>query len=170
MAGVRGNVGQLSPRQRDCLRLVYQRLEAKHIAQRLGISESTVETHLRSARTVLGVTRSAEAAALLAEAERNTPDPVGNGPSGMADPTPAGNLAAPDGARETQADPVRRRPIPFGTALRRLLLPSPINDELEVDLSPGTVLALIGVVALLSIAGLVLLGAAIEQIGRLTRG
>lgn len=59
----------LSQRQRECLRLVAQGLEAKEIGRTLGISDLTVKNHLSAARAILGVARSIEAARLLAATE-----------------------------------------------------------------------------------------------------
>lgn len=59
----------LNDRQKQCLRLVYENLEAKEIAQRLSLSPHTVNEHLRDARRILGVSRSLQAARLLADAE-----------------------------------------------------------------------------------------------------
>ncbi|MEG8049338.1 helix-turn-helix transcriptional regulator [Sphingomonas aurantiaca] len=59
----------LNERQKQCLRLVYENLEAKEIAQRLSLSPHTVNEHLRDARRILGVSRSLQAARLLADVE-----------------------------------------------------------------------------------------------------
>jgi DNA-binding NarL/FixJ family response regulator len=52
----------LSPRERDVLRLVAEGLPNKTIARRLGISEKTVKAHLTSVFTTLGVTDRTSAA------------------------------------------------------------------------------------------------------------
>ena len=52
----------LSPRERDVLRLVAEGLPNKTIARRLGISEKTVKTHLTSVFTTLGVSDRTSAA------------------------------------------------------------------------------------------------------------
>ncbi len=62
-------LARLNERQKACLRLYYQGLEAKEIARELGISPNTVNQHFRDARRILGVARSVQAARLLAEAE-----------------------------------------------------------------------------------------------------
>jgi DNA-binding CsgD family transcriptional regulator len=74
----------LNERQKQCLRLVYENLEAKEIAQRLSLSPHTVNEHLRDARRILGVSRSLQAARLLADVEgheRLVPKPFGVDPS-----------------------------------------------------------------------------------------
>jgi len=53
---------ELSPREREVLRLVAEGLPNKTIARRLGISEKTVKTHLTSVFTTLGVTDRTSAA------------------------------------------------------------------------------------------------------------
>lgn len=70
----------LNERQKQCLRLVYENLEAKEIARTLSLSPHTVNEHLRDARRALGVPRSMQAARMLAEAEgdkRLVPKPIG---------------------------------------------------------------------------------------------
>jgi len=47
-------LGLLSPREKDCLRLVFDNHSSKEIARRLGISQTSVETHVRNARAKLG--------------------------------------------------------------------------------------------------------------------
>ncbi|MGC5796150.1 helix-turn-helix domain-containing protein [Sphingomonas sp. NFX23] len=74
----------LNDRQKQCLRLVYENLEAKEIAQRLSLSPHTVNEHLRDARRILGVSRSLQAARLLADVEgheRLVPKPFGVDPA-----------------------------------------------------------------------------------------
>lgn len=51
----------LSPRERDCLRLLRAGLDTPQVATSLGISLSTLNKHLASARRKLGVTRTAQA-------------------------------------------------------------------------------------------------------------
>lgn len=70
----------LNERQKQCLRLVYDNLEAKEIAQRLSLSPHTVNEHLREARRLLGVSRSMQAARILVDLEgheRLVPKPLG---------------------------------------------------------------------------------------------
>lgn len=59
----------LNERQKQCLRLVYDNLEAKEIAKRLSLSPHTVNEHLREARRILGVSRSMQAARILVDIE-----------------------------------------------------------------------------------------------------
>lgn len=53
----------LSPREREIVALVADGLENKQVARELGISETTVKTHLRNAFDRLGVTSRSEAVA-----------------------------------------------------------------------------------------------------------
>lgn len=64
-----GSIEDLTDGQRQCLRLLYGRLSAKEIAAELGISPDTVNQRLAAARRKLGVSRSIEAARILAAAE-----------------------------------------------------------------------------------------------------
>ena len=54
----------LSPKQRDVLRLLAQGLERKQIAERMQIGEETVKTHLSEVRRKLGARTSAQAVAI----------------------------------------------------------------------------------------------------------
>lgn len=75
----RGTIEDLSERQKQCLRGIYNNLSAKEIGIELGLSPHTVNEHLRDARRVLGVARSMEAARMLVAAEgdnRIVPDPI----------------------------------------------------------------------------------------------
>lgn len=64
-----GRIEKLTERQKECLRLIVRGFEAKEAARELGISPTAVVERLRSARRVLGVETSREAARLLAAAE-----------------------------------------------------------------------------------------------------
>jgi DNA-binding CsgD family transcriptional regulator len=63
------NVDALSEGQRACLRLVLAGYEAKEIAIELQVPPTTVIERLRSARETLGVSRSKDAARILAQHE-----------------------------------------------------------------------------------------------------
>jgi DNA-binding CsgD family transcriptional regulator len=56
---------RLSPRHRDCLRLVYERSTSKEIAGQLGIGPGTVDGYLAEAIAILGARNRREAAAML---------------------------------------------------------------------------------------------------------
>ncbi len=64
------DIASLSMRQKEILRLVGQYMQAKEVARELDIAESTVRTHMTTARRRLDVTTSREAARLLLEYER----------------------------------------------------------------------------------------------------
>jgi len=78
----RARLQALTGRERDCLRLVLDQLSSKEIGRKLGISPTSVDTHVRRAREKLGVDDRYAAAQLLAAWER---DPAsvssGRGPS-----------------------------------------------------------------------------------------
>ncbi|MDP5308625.1 helix-turn-helix transcriptional regulator [Paracoccus sp. 2205BS29-5] len=77
-----GNPSALSPRERACLDLAARGLTALEAGERLGISGSTVNKLLASARAKLGASRTAEAVALwvargeIGPAIQACPDPV----------------------------------------------------------------------------------------------
>jgi DNA-binding CsgD family transcriptional regulator len=78
----------LTPRERECLRLVDQHLSSKEIARRLGISKHTVDTHLDKARQRLGVDTRYDAARLVAAHDRAIPDASGGDTIGIVEPPP----------------------------------------------------------------------------------
>ena len=55
---------ELTPKQHDALQLLASGLERKEIAQKMGIGEETVKTHLAEARRRLGARTSAQAVAI----------------------------------------------------------------------------------------------------------
>ncbi|APX64586.1 hypothetical protein AV944_00540 [Sphingomonas sp. LK11] len=55
---------KLSPRQRECLRMVWHRRTSKEIAAELGISASTVDGYIKEAMEVLGARDRRQAAAI----------------------------------------------------------------------------------------------------------
>jgi len=57
------SVAALTDRQREVLRAVAGGLSTKEIASLLGITEASVNTHIRRARTILGAPTRAAAAA-----------------------------------------------------------------------------------------------------------
>jgi DNA-binding CsgD family transcriptional regulator len=72
------SVQALSQREKETLRLLLGGHDAKSIAKELGLSVHTVNERLRDARRKLGVSSSREAARLLAEAEQNHPNSLGD--------------------------------------------------------------------------------------------
>src|ERR1044072_2426172 len=58
-------VDLLTPRERECLRLVDQHFSSKQIARELGMSKTSVDTYCDRARRKLGVPDRYEAARLL---------------------------------------------------------------------------------------------------------
>lgn len=67
---IAARIAKLSERQKQCLRLYYANLEVKEIGAELHLSPNTVKKYLRDARRTLSVTRSIQAARLLAEFEQ----------------------------------------------------------------------------------------------------
>jgi DNA-binding CsgD family transcriptional regulator len=64
---------RLTPRQKDCLRLVAHGLKSKEIGPRLGISHVTVDNYLRTAIELLGVADRYKAAHMLVMHELDQP-------------------------------------------------------------------------------------------------
>lgn len=74
----------LSEREKEALRLLLGGHAAKSIARELDLSVHTVNERLRDARRKLGVSSSREAARLLGEAEKGTPNSLGDKQLGVA--------------------------------------------------------------------------------------
>ncbi|EGF92344.1 bacterial regulatory protein, luxR family protein [Asticcacaulis biprosthecium C19] len=114
----------LSERQKQVLRLVAQNHQAKEIARLLGISESTVKTHMEEGRRRLGIATSREAARYLA-AQESASAPVAPLPPQGGYPSGSMDQPATDAAVSSEAEPLPVRPpdtLPqtFAERLRRL--------------------------------------------------
>jgi len=84
----------LTERERQCLRLVFERLRPKEIGRALGISHHTVNGHLQQAMRKLGATSSIEAARLLNTIERpDSPESVTGYPFGVEFPHSESSLS-----------------------------------------------------------------------------
>lgn len=118
----------LNERQKQCLRLVYDNLEAKEIAQRLSLSPHTVNEHLREARRILGVSRSMQAARILVGLEgheRLVPKPLGVVPDETPtdeDVEPGDAPPAPVRGNRYDLSGLRRLGIVMGLALVVIVL------------------------------------------------
>ena len=88
-------IDELSRRERDCLRLVARNRSSKEIGRELGISNHTVDDHLKHAISLLGVTSRFEAAQLLSNAE-GSPQALGTQPPPIAEPVQSAPAIAPD--------------------------------------------------------------------------
>ncbi len=121
---VANRIEELSPRERDCLRLVARAFSSKEIGRALGISHHTVDDHLKHAIAVLGVASRFEAARLLTEAEGAPPQALGTHSPAIAEPAPAGPVMPPE---RSKAMPLGHLPLRNGrrgndlTATQRLL-------------------------------------------------
>ncbi|HEX2801330.1 MAG TPA: helix-turn-helix transcriptional regulator, partial [Phenylobacterium sp.] len=71
-------LGLLTPRERECLRLVDQHMSSKQIARQLGMSKTSVDTYCDRARRKLGVDDRYSAARMLCRSDLN-PVPIGSG-------------------------------------------------------------------------------------------
>lgn len=81
-------IEQLTPRERDCLRLVGRGRSSKEIALELGLSPFTVDEYVRSAVAKLGVRNRREAARALREENESPgtlPEKLGDEPEAIAD-------------------------------------------------------------------------------------
>jgi DNA-binding CsgD family transcriptional regulator len=67
---------RLTPKERECLRLAQENRSSKEIARQLGISHTSVDTHIRRALAKLNLRDRYEAARLLAQLERDDGHPA----------------------------------------------------------------------------------------------
>lgn len=67
-------LGNLTDKQRECLRLVWLQYDSKRIARELGLKPDAVDGRLKTAARVLGAENRYEAARILAKAETGTDD------------------------------------------------------------------------------------------------
>jgi DNA-binding CsgD family transcriptional regulator len=167
------NVEALREGQRACLRLVLAGYEAKEIAIELGVPPTTVIERLRAARELLGVSRSKDAARILARHEgvadhnRLVPKPDVVAGSVLSQP----NIVSPGGQameqgwggsveiREAQAAfipfaPAPHRPsansAPSGTAARKGPVDSAgLRNVMAVAVGFGTAVCLAFLAALI---------------------
>lgn len=117
---------RLTPRQRDCLRLVAQGYVTKEIARRLGISDLRAAKDIDAAMKKLGVSRRIEAARLLAEHEQRgvnvipgAPDPLAEaGVDGSSSPRCRGGAPAQILREERAAYEGGQAPPDLGWPLR----------------------------------------------------
>ncbi|HEX8639686.1 MAG TPA: helix-turn-helix transcriptional regulator [Allosphingosinicella sp.] len=123
------DIARLTPRQRDCLRLVAQGYVTKEIARQLGISDLRASKDIDGAMRKLGVSRRIEAARLLAEHEQRGVNVIPGGVVTLADgveveasrPRSRGGVPA-QVLRESREEPGRasvQAPPDLGWPLRR---------------------------------------------------
>jgi DNA-binding CsgD family transcriptional regulator len=111
-------IEQLTPREKECLRLLLTPMRAKEVAQVTGLSVNTVNEHLKSARRKLGTSDSWSAAQMLRALE----DPTKSSDTNKSGSPPAARVIQ-KGLTETSAfEPAavveRSRLLPFATKRR----------------------------------------------------
>src|SRR5689334_24849024 len=106
-------VDLLTPRERECLRLVDQHFSSKQIARELGMSKTSVDTYCDRARRKLGVGDRYEAARLVRSVDLNLV-PIGSGHDAIRTDTAADPWLDGPASRETSdgrvAPQLRGRP------------------------------------------------------------
>jgi len=95
----------LTEKEKQTLRLMGRGHDAKSMARHLGLSVHTVNERLRAARQKMSVSSSREAARLLLDTERDTPNSLGDKLLGEARPLP---FAAQDVAAIDNEERARR--------------------------------------------------------------
>lgn len=117
-------IDALSPRERDCLRLVARAYSSKEIGRELGISHHTVDDHLKRAISMLEAPSRFEAARLFAEHEGRPPQALGAHSPTIAETIVIGPTSSPE---RSKAVPLGHLPIRNGrrgndlTSTQRLL-------------------------------------------------
>ena len=169
----------LTERERQCLRLVFERLRPKEIGRALGISHHTVNGHLQQAMRKLGATSSIEAARQLHAIDGpNAPQSVTGYPFGVEFPHNQSSLSPSHqggSGNDHVGDRVRdgafgerwgAAAIPFVGRAPRLRWPLPAPGENRNDLTPTERILWI-VAGLLAVAMITFMGAAaVESIQR----
>ncbi len=136
----------LSPRQLECLRLVWERRISKEIARELGISKTTVDGYIAEAVQALGAKDRREAAAIVFA--DYTPDRVGGDPARVDQPGQASDVVEPAN------EPVDPRPRQYPA--HGLGLPLSTGEQNRNDLSPLATVFWIFAIAVAAMAALTL--------------
>lgn len=136
----------LSPRQLECLRLVWERRISKEIARELGISKTTVDGYIAEAVQALGAKDRREAAAMVFAGY--TPDRVRGDPARVDQPGQASDVDAPAN------EPVDPGPRQYPT--HGLGLPLSTGEQNRNDLSPLATVFWIFAIAFAAMAALAL--------------
>jgi len=146
-------LGRLTDAQREVLRLWHVRKSAKEIGRELGITHWAVNERLRSARRVLGVASSGEAARLLAEAEGEAYKRIVCDPAPIAVPSEhvLFSGSGDDGEEPSRAyrrSEVREEQVPWHAARSGPRLPLPRYRGDRNDLTIRNRLIWIGAIAM----------------------
>ncbi|MDQ1231715.1 helix-turn-helix transcriptional regulator [Sphingomonas sp. SORGH_AS_0879] len=136
----------LSPRQLECLRLVWERRISKEIARELGISKTTVDGYIAEAVQVLGAKDRREAAAMVFA--NFPPDRIGGDPARVDQPGQSDDVGAP------AIEPVAPRPQHYRAY--GLGLPLSTGEQNRNDLSPIATVFWIFAIAIAAMAALAL--------------
>jgi len=165
---------RLTPRQRDCLRLVRELQSTKQIATMLGIRPGTVNGYLDEAVTILGAADRRSAALEFGRHEGPRPERIGGDSIrfeyyGLIDPTHSvGSIGQAAAVNVVQDERVRFEATQEQLASRRLQLPwSEGGNRNELTLTQrafwGVIIALAIIIAFGSFV------AAVEGIARIGR-
>ncbi|MBB5727123.1 DNA-binding CsgD family transcriptional regulator [Sphingomonas endophytica] len=104
------NLRRLSERQRQCLRLIFDRKTSKEIASALGLSVGTVNTYISEAITTLGARNRRHAAELLHDFESKPthPDKVQLHIIGVSEPPSSADSPVDSSSQYRRLLPVRQ--------------------------------------------------------------
>lgn len=136
----------LSPRQLECLRLVWERRISKEIARELGISKTTVDGYIAEAVQVLGAKDRREAAAMVFA--NCPPDQIRGDPARVDRPVDCDDVSPP------AIEPVSQQPLAypaFGVGF-----PLSTGEQNRNDLSPLATVFWIFAIAIAAMAALTL--------------
>lgn len=142
-------VKRLTPREKECLRLVAQLMTSKQIALQLGISKHTVDERIERARRRIGAPGRYDAARILASHESGAAPPIESGPHtvGLA-LTPHSQALDPQFTGDS-ATPFTRKGVPAPSQ----------SDALEGGLQQLSLAARLGLIGLMAVASALAFGA-----------
>ena len=164
-------VEQLTPRERECLRLVSGHLSSKEIARQLAISQHTVDGHLDEARRKLGAATRRDAVRILVDSEGGHDTPPNSGGQNQPASAALGDFPPPSGGQNPRLGGGPAAAFADEHELRPTNL---FRRAAGYELTPPQRLAAIVVIATLSALVLMLLLAGAHQftflIQRMTEG
>jgi DNA-binding CsgD family transcriptional regulator len=142
-------VQRLTPREKECLRLVAQLMTSKQIALQLGISKHTVDERIERACRRIGAPGRYEAARILASHESGSAPPIESGPHSVG-LVPTALSQAPD--PQPSDDSMARRDAAEGR-------PSSDPRALEGGLQRLSLVARLGLIGLMAVVSALAFGA-----------
>jgi len=167
---VADDIGRLSDRQKEILRLVHRRYETKDVSRALDLPPGRVNKDIAQAKAILGVGRRAAAARILVEFEAQQASADGGHsvagyPISLPEPAISRSdqpVVEPLGTQREDAEALGEAQMPYsaaGTLSLSIPLPFPTNGRPRNDLKG---MSLATSVAIIAVASLFAAGAAVS--------